>query len=735
MFSTGDHAEDGRRSGDRDLLKRLGDVGRAFFNFPSLSEVQRVAMPSISEGENVLVCAATATGKTEAVMAPLVWRVRRKCSGGGRRTVVLGVAPTRALVADLVARLEGPLAEIGWRCGAQTSDFAGAKSAPEVLITTPESLDSMLVRRFRREDGKVTGHLLSGVSAVFVDEAHCFDSTARGDQLRFLLVRLRKLREFAHEKEWCTESAMQLCAASATVDRPEDLATRLLGGGATAVACAGRRPIEILDSAGGWLRLAEGMDAAAVAGHVPRVGSVEGVGSLLWTALESGECRKALVFVPSRRECDRMGKELRRLLGERRAVWVESHHGSLSREHRRRAEDGFHKNRDAVLVATNTLEVGVDIGDVDVVGLVGAPPDTASLLQRIGRGGRRTGLTRLVPLARNSIEAAALGSQLTSAANGHLEAKHRFCRWDVFPQQVISYIRQNQGMGRSEPALVDLAAGAWSGAGSVSIATAHVRAWRDSGHLMEQRGRMHLGSGWERFGVQEESDYTVHSNIRSNGLGVAVRNAVSGEIIGHVVGPPDGAATVTIGGRQHRLVRQDAEIVVSPVTDESADEAEDTPQYGGRRRRVSEAFAAHVRAGCGLGLTQAPLVRAAGRVLWFHFGGEVYELLLRELFLGFFEQPVIAGMVLTALPGFDARALEAVKVASLEPFVRGEGLRLLEDEGLGRFAEDLPEAGVEALLAELMVGSKFTSWASTREVGALSAIEKWPLLQQLLSTG
>jgi hypothetical protein len=246
---------------------------------------------------------------------------------------------------------------------------------------------------------------------------------------------------------------------------------------------------------------------------------------------------------------------------------------------------------------------------------------------------------------------------------------------------------------------------------------------------------MHLGSAWGKFGVQEESDYTVHSNIRSNGLGVAVRNALSGEIIGHVAGPPEGAGTVTIGGHQHRVVRQDAEIVVSPVTDESADEAEDTPQYRGRRRRVSEAFAAHVRSGCGLRPTQAPLVKSGGQTLWFHFGGEVYELALRELFPGFFERPVIAGMALSTLPGFDAAALGAVKAAALERFVRSEGLRLLEDEGLGRFAEDLPEAGVEALLAELKIGLKFTTWASTREVTALSPIEEWPLLMCLLASG
>lgn len=720
---------------DRQMVNALGDVGRAFFDFPTLSEVQRQAIPRIGEGENLVVCAATATGKTEAVFAPLVWRIRQRGTGGRRRILVLGVAPTRALVADLTARLEAPLARIGWRCGAQTSDFAGAVSAPEVLITTPESLDSMLVRRFRRQDGKVAGHLLSGVSAVFVDEAHCFDSTARGDQLRFLLVRLSKLQEFAREKGWCTESAMQLCAASATVDRPEELATRLLGVGATAVACAGRRPIEILGRAGEWLRLAEGTQPAAVAEQVPRVGSVEGVGRLLWAALKSGECRKGLVFVPSRRECDRMGKDLRRLLGERRALWVESHHGSLSREHRQRAEEGFHRNRDAVLVATNTLEVGVDIGDVDVVGLVGAPPDTASLLQRIGRGGRRTGLTRLVPLARNSIEAAALGSQLASAASGVLDAKHRFCRWDVYPQQVISYIRQNQGAGRSEPALVELAVGAWSRAGTAGVAAAHLRAWRDSGHLAEQRGRLHLGSGWQEFGAEGGADYTVHSNIRSTGLGVAVRNALSGEVIGHVAGPPEAAETVTIGGRQHRVVRRDAEIVVSPVTDESADEAEDTPQYGGRRRRVSEAFAAHVRSGCGLGPTQAPLVKAGSQVLWFHFGGEIYEMGLQHLFPGFFAGSAIAGMVLVALPKFNVAALQTIEAPALQRFCRNEGLRLFEDEGLGRFAENLPPAGLEALLAELQVGPQFVNWASTREVGASSSIEQWPLLRQLLAAG
>jgi hypothetical protein len=250
---------------------------------------------------------------------------------------------------------------------------------------------------------------------------------------------------------------------------------------------------------------------------------------------------------------------------------------------------------------------------------------------------------------------------------------------------------------------------------------------------MEQRGRMHLGSAWQKYGVQEVSDYTVHSNIRSSGLGVAVRNALSGEVIGHVVGPPEAVGTITIGGRQHRVMHRDAEIVVSPVTDENADEAEDTPQYGGRRRRVSEAFAAHVRSGCGLKATEAPLVKADSRAVWFHFGGEIYERALWEIFPGLFEGAVITGMALSALPGFNAAALGAVKASALKRFVQGERLRLLEDEGLGRFAEDLPEAGVEAMLAELEMISRITNWVSTREVAPLSPIEKWPLLRQLLA--
>ena len=169
---------------DTALVEALGTVGRAFFgSFQLLREVQRLAIPPIYSGENVLVTSATASGKTEAIMAPLVARAKDRVPTSRHRVRLLLIAPTRALVNDLTARVEGPLERLGLTCGRQTSDHKDKHKQPFVLITTPESFDSMLVRDGRLNAGKMVDHLLAGVSAVFIDEAHLFDGTARGDQL------------------------------------------------------------------------------------------------------------------------------------------------------------------------------------------------------------------------------------------------------------------------------------------------------------------------------------------------------------------------------------------------------------------------------------------------------------------------------------------------------------------------------------------------------------------------
>ncbi|HMO85107.1 MAG TPA: helicase-related protein [Lacipirellulaceae bacterium] len=683
----------------------------------------------------MLACAATAAGKTEAVLAPLVWRLRCQPAGNGRGPRLLAIAPTRALVADLTARLETPLAQLGWRCAAQTSDFSGAASEPDVLVTTPESFDSMLVRRLRVESGEPIGHLLANVAAVFVDEAHCFDSTARGDQLVFLLARLRKLRESALAKAWTDSAEVQVCAASATVHEPHDLARKLLGADAEAILCPGSRPMDVLTKQGNWRRLDGSVAAADLAATLPVETSHERIGALLWAALESGECRKALVFVPSRRQCDQMGLLLRRYLQERRHIWVETHHGSLSRAHRQHAEDGFHDQRDAVLVATNTLEVGVDIGDVDVVALVGAPPDTSSLLQRIGRGGRRSGLTRLLPVARNAVDAAALASQLVSAVAGKLEARHRFRRWDVFPQQVISYIRQNRGQGRSMESLKTLAASAWPAPDTAEVAASLIRSWSNDGLLSEQRGKFHLAGAWEDFSAQAEGDYVIHSNISSTPAGREVRNELTGEVVGHVGDAAPETSTLTIAGRQHRILRQEECIVVAPISDEQADAREDTPNYGGRRRYVSQTFAAHVRRGCGLREQDAPLLELGDQVLWFHFGGEVSEKLLLSLFPQFVCRAAIAGIATIVVPSIEAECIKRLDVARLKHLMNEAGTRLLTIDDPGRFSDHVSEAGFSSMLNECAIVTNFKEWMATRFIWRPSERTHRQTLQALLRCG
>ncbi len=734
MLSTPDDVAERSRL-DRRLRDGLGDVGQAFFNFPSLSDVQRAAIRPIAEGRNRLVCAATAAGKTEAVLAPLIWHLRRQPAPKGRGPRLLAIAPTRALVADLTARLEAPLAQLGWSCAAQTSDFAGAASEPDVLVTTPESFDSMLVRRLRVERGEPIGHLLANVAAVFVDEAHCFDSTARGDQLVFLLARLRKLRESALSKGWTTSAEVQCCAASATVHEPRSLARKLLGGDADAILCLGSRPMDVMLKQGRWQRLDEASQATNLAATLPVETSHEGIGTLLWAALESTECRKALVFVPSRKQCDQLGLHLRRFLQKYRHIWVETHHGSLSREHRQRAEDGFHDQRDAVLVATSTLEVGVDIGDVDVVALVGAPADTSSLLQRIGRGGRRSGLTRLLPISRNAVDAAAMASQLVSALAGTLEARHRFRRWDVFPQQVISYIRQNRGQGRGIESLKSLAISAWPTGDTADIAATLIRSWNNDGLLSELRGKFHLAGAWEDFSAQAEGDAAIHSNICSTTAGREVRNELTGEVVGHVGEASLEAGTVTIAGRQHRILRQDECITVTPVGDDQADDRNDTPQYGGRRRRVAETFAAHVRRGCGLGEHEAPVVRVGGQLVWFHFGGENYDELLRLLFPQVVDAPAIAGLAVRVRSGFDAHAIATPDLTRLTHCVAEKGIRLLDDEGIGRFGQNLPASIIDRLLDEFSFVERFRLWLKERTLTEPTSIEDLPRLRSLLIAG
>ena len=528
---------------DRDLFKRLGNSGSAFYGqFRGFREIQKRAVEPILAGHSVLITSATASGKTEALYAPLVQRLTQKKTSKGGQVRVLVIAPTRALVNDLFDRLDRPLKELGWSCGRQTSDHRDKCKRPDVLITTPESFDSMLVRNTEYLDGRFNGHLLANVEAVVIDEVHLFDGSSRGDQLIWLLGRLRRLRSYTHQHDFSPTSGVQVCGASATVAVPDQLAKRLLGDKAEAVCVLGSRNIEVLldDSGAGWHNLDNLSSVSAIRNKLIQINGpadLESIERHIWRALTEGEdaCRKLLVFVPTRALCDKLSTFLAERLIRRRDIQVLAHHGSLEKTAREHAEQEFSKARDAVLVATSTLEVGIDIGNVDGIVLVGPPPDIGGLLQRIGRGGRRTGTTRVIPLARDWIEGCALASMLAAAHEGSLDEKPYARRWSVYVQQAASFVAQAKLSGRNRQQLLDLSDEVWPEAGGEKSAARILDKLLEDELLVETRGRMTLGEDWSD--MLEKGGGSFHHNLDTDGSGTPVIDASTGEVIARVPEP------------------------------------------------------------------------------------------------------------------------------------------------------------------------------------------------------
>ena len=270
---------------------------------------------------------------------------------------------------DLYHRLEKPCQELGVSLGRRTSDHGLPKGARcQFVITTPESLESLLT--FDRER-------LARLQALVMDEVHLLDGSPRGDQLRFLLRRLEAFLRYRQEEG---DYSLQRVALSATVADPEGTAAAYLGEGVRLISVPGQREIEsrtILAEGDEETRAREAMLA------------VEGF----------PDVRKVLILVNSRRQADLAGL-YRHVAFEHAPVY--GHHGDLSKQRRENTEERFKSDRRAICLATMTLEVGIDIGDVDLVVCMDRPFRLGSFLQRIGRGCRRLqGKTRVLCVARD----------------------------------------------------------------------------------------------------------------------------------------------------------------------------------------------------------------------------------------------------------------------------------------------------------------------------------------------
>ncbi|WP_371478810.1 DEAD/DEAH box helicase [Kitasatospora sp. NBC_00315] len=336
--------------------------------WPDLRPLQRAAIGPLMDGEDAILLAPTAGGKTEAACFPVLSAMAEQRWTG---VSVLYLCPLKALLNNLVTRVDSYAQWIGRRAALWHGDTTESQrrriraDPPDILLTTPESLEAMLI-------GIKTdhGHLLSSIRAVVVDEVHAFAGDDRGWHLLAVLERLQRI----------TGRPIQRIGLSATVGNPQELLTWLQGSG------AGSRSGQVV--APDLAATPAGTTGTQPAGEVELdyVGSLDNAAKLI-ASLHRGE--KRLVFCDSRRQVEQLGAALRA-----REITTFLSHASLSAEERARSEQAFAEARDCVIVSTSTLELGIDVGDLDRVIQIDAPRTVASFLQRIGRTGRRAGSVR-----------------------------------------------------------------------------------------------------------------------------------------------------------------------------------------------------------------------------------------------------------------------------------------------------------------------------------------------------
>ncbi len=404
--------------------------------FPAATEVQRRAWRAIGGGSHTLISAPTGSGKTlAAFLAVIDTLVKRGLDASlPDETRILYVSPLKALSNDISKNLQAPLAgirdrllesgepDVCIRALVRTGDTTQSerakmrRQAPHILVTTPESLYILLTS----ESGR---RMLGTVETVIVDEVHALAGNKRGAHLAVSLERLAAL---------CGRPPVRV-GVSATTKPMDSMVEFLIG--------ADRAPCQVIDQGHvrNWdlrLELPSSPLEAIMANEV----WVEIYDRL---AALAADHRTTIVFVNTRRLAERVARHLADRCGEDQ---VTSHHGSLSREHRLMAEERLKAGKLKVLVATASLELGIDIGEVDLVCQLGSPRGIARLLQRVGRSGHgvdRVPRGRLVPLSRDElVECVAL---LDSVARGELDAV-TLCRkpLDVLSQQIVAEVSMQE---------------------------------------------------------------------------------------------------------------------------------------------------------------------------------------------------------------------------------------------------------------------------------------------------
>ncbi|MTK01815.1 ATP-dependent helicase [Micromonospora sp. CP22] len=456
------------------MLARFGPATREWFGaaFAAPTAAQAGAWDAIAAGRHALVVAPTGSGKT---LAAFLWSLDRLArdpvpTDPRRRCRVLYVSPLKALAVDVERNLRAPLTGIrqaatrldlpppeitvGMRTGDTPADErrAFARTPPDILITTPESLFLLLTSAARDS--------LRGVETVIVDEVHAVAGTKRGAHLALSLERLDEL----------LPAPAQRIGLSATV-RPLDECARFLGGirPVEVVAPATAKTIEVSVQVPveDMTRLDEQT--------APEDDLSGGRTASIWPAVEERVLalirahRSTIVFTNSRRSAERLCARLNELAADETApttatgpaarlpaevmaqagsvsgappVIARAHHGSVSREERRHIEEALKAGRLPAVVATSSLELGIDMGAVDLVVQIEAPPSVAAGLQRVGRAGHQVGaVSRGVVLPKHRgdlLSCAVVAERMSEAAIEELH--HPRNPLDVLAQQIVAMV-------------------------------------------------------------------------------------------------------------------------------------------------------------------------------------------------------------------------------------------------------------------------------------------------------
>jgi ATP-dependent helicase Lhr and Lhr-like helicase len=440
----------GRKDGA--LLEAFHEPVRRWFeaSFDAPTPAQRMGWPPILAGRSTLLLAPTGSGKTLAAFLAGIDRVMFSPVPPAReRCRLLYISPLKALTVDIERNLRAPIAGVaaaaessGADCriplvAIRSGDTPGAERSamrrrpPDILITTPESLFLILTSDSRE--------ILRPVETVILDEIHAILPSKRGSHLALSLERLEDLRS--------SSRSLQRIGLSAT-QRPHEQAARFLAGGRVHRGGWTARPVEIVDAAGpkafevrvevpveDFAAVGEGTRATPDAGGLPA--------RSIWPSIHPRILelvrvhRSTMIFANSRRLAERLAAALNELAGEEVAL---AHHGSVAKEKRRQIEERLKAGRLPAIVATSSLELGIDMGAVDLVIQIEAPPSVASGLQRIGRAGHSVGA-----VSRGVIFPKYRGDLLASAAAVRLlverrveESRYPRNPLDVLAQQIVA---------------------------------------------------------------------------------------------------------------------------------------------------------------------------------------------------------------------------------------------------------------------------------------------------------